>query len=88
MQSDEGMEEAMREALPGMGGVFLLIKLGSSWDTGAGAYVFLGHHVVVGRAGTEECAAGLVSTLLVLAFILTCPSFSHRCSHATPSHEG
>lgn len=71
MQREEGMEEEMREALPGMGDVFLLIKLGSSWDTGAGAYVFLGHHVVVGRAGTEECAAGLVSALLVLAFILT-----------------
>lgn len=61
MQRDEGMEEAMREALAGLGGAFVLIKPGSSWDTGAGAYVFLGRHVVTGRAGTAEHAAGLVS---------------------------
>lgn len=74
------MGEARREALAGPGGVFLLIKPGSSCDTSAGASMFLDRRVMAGKAGPEE--------RLVLALILTCPSRSHWCSRATPSHEG
>lgn len=63
------MEEAMREALAGLGGVFLLIKPGSSCDVSASAYMFLDRRVMAGKAGPEECVAGLVLAVLVLALI-------------------
>lgn len=57
MQRDGGMEEATREALAALGGVFLVIKPGSSRDTGAGAYVVFTHHVVEGRDRGTRCWA-------------------------------